>query len=40
MIPEDLIKELEELEIGGRAETNPTTELLRLAKILGRVLET
>ena len=34
------VKGLEELEIGGRAETIQTTELLRSARILRRVLET
>ena len=35
-----LIKELEELKIGGRPETIQTTTLLRSTRILGRVLET
>ena len=39
-IPKDLIKVLEELEIGGRAETIQTTELLRPARILRGVLDT
>ena len=33
-------KRLEELEIRGRTDTIQTTELLRLARILRRVLET
>ena len=36
----DLIKGLEELEIGGRAETIQTIALQRLAKILKRIRET
>ena len=39
-IPKGFIKRLEELEIGGRAETIQTTALLRSARILRRVLET
>ena len=35
-----LLKELEDLEVGGRVETIQTTELLRTARILRRVLET
>ena len=35
-----LLKELEDLEVGGRVETIQTTELLRMARILKRVLET
>ena len=34
-----LLKELEDLEVGGRAETIKTTTLLRTAIILRRVLE-
>ena len=40
VIPKSLIRGLEELEIGGRAETIQTTALLRSARILGKVLET
>ena len=36
--PKSLIRELEELEIGGRAEAIQTTALLRSARILRRVL--
>ena len=39
-MPKGLVKKLEELKIGGRAETIPTTSLLRPARILRRVLET
>ena len=35
-----LLKGLEDLEIGGRVETIQTTDLLRMARILRRVLET
>ena len=35
-----LVRRLEELEIGGRAESLQTTGLLRSARILRRVLET
>ena len=35
-----LLKGLEELEVGGRAETIQTTALLRTGRILKRVLET
>ena len=35
-----LLKGLEDLEVGGRVETIQTTELLRTARILKRVLET
>ena len=38
-ISDNLIGELEELKIGGRAETIQTTALLRPARILRRVLE-
>ena len=37
---EGLLKELEDLEIRGRVETNQTTTLLRTVRILRRVLET
>ena len=37
-IPKDLIRGLEELEIGGRAETIQTTTLQRSARILSRIL--
>ena len=40
MIPKDLIKRLEELEIRGQAETIQTTALLRSPRILRSVLET
>ena len=39
-IPKGLVKMLEELEIGGWAEINQTTALLRLARIPRRVQET
>ena len=39
-ITKGLLKGLEDLEVGGRAETIQTTELLRTARILRRVLET
>ena len=35
-----LLKELEDLEVGGRFETIQTTALLKTARILRRVLET
>ena len=35
-----LLKELEDLEVGGRVETIQTTALLRTARIPRRVLET
>ena len=35
-----LLKGLEDLEVGGRADTIQTTTLLRTTKILRRVLET
>ena len=35
-----LLKDLEDLEVGGRVETIQTTALLRTARILRRVLET
>ncbi len=35
-----LLKGLEELEVGGRVETNQMTALMRTARILRRVLET
>ena len=35
-----LLKGLEDLEVGGRAETIQTTALLRMARILRRVLKT
>ena len=38
-VPKRLERGLEELEIGGRIETIQTSELLRSAKILRRVLE-
>ena len=39
-VAKGLIKELEDLEITGRVETNQTTALSRSARILRRVLET
>ena len=39
-ITKGLLKELEDLEVGGRVETIQTTALLRMARILRRVLET
>ena len=39
-ITKGLLKGLEDLEIGGRAETIQTTALLRTTRILRRVLET
>ena len=36
----ELLKGLEDLEVGGRVETIQTTALLRMARILRRVLET
>ena len=39
-VPKGLVKVLEEMEIGGRAETIQTTILLRSTRILRRVLET
>ena len=39
-ITKELLKGLEDLEVGGRVETIQTTELLRTARILGQVLET
>ena len=36
----ELLKGLEDLEVGGRVETIQTTALLRTSKILIRVLET
>ena len=35
-----LLKDLEDLQVGGRVETIQTTALLRTARILRRVLET
>ena len=35
-----LLKELEDLEVGGQVETIQTTALLRMARILRRVQET
>ena len=40
MVQKSLVKELGESEIGGQADTNQTTALLRSARILRRVLET
>ena len=39
-VTKGLLKGLEDLEVGGRAETIQTTPLLRTARILRRVLET
>ena len=39
-ITKGLLKDLEDLEIGGRVETIQTTAALRTARILRRVLET
>ena len=39
-ITKGLLKDLEDLEIGGRVETIQTPALLRTARILRRVLET
>ena len=39
-VTKGLLKGLEDLEIGGRVETIQTTELLRTALVLRRVLET
>ena len=39
-VTEGFIKKLEDLEITGRVETILTTAILRLARIVGRVLET
>ena len=39
-VTKGLLKDLEDLEVGGRVETIQMTELLRTARILRRVLET
>ena len=39
-VSEGLLKDLEDLEVGGRVETIQTTALLKMARILRRVLET
>ena len=39
-VDKELLKRLEDLEVGGRIETIQTTALLRTARIQGRVLET
>ena len=39
-VPKSLARRLEELEMGERAETIQTTELLKSVRILSRVLET
>ena len=39
-VTKELLKSLEDLEVGGRVETIETTALLRTARILRRVLET
>ena len=38
-VTKGLLKGLKDLEVGGRVETIQTTSLLRMARILGRVLE-
>ena len=40
MVPKGLKKRLVELEITGRTESIKATALLRLAQILGQILET
>ena len=39
-VTKGLLKELKDLEVGGRVETILTTALLRTARILRKVLET
>ena len=39
-VTKELLKGLEDLEIGGRVETIQITSLLRIVRILRRVLET
>ena len=39
-VTKGLLKGLEDLEVGGRVETIPTTALLKTARILRSVLET
>ena len=39
-VTKGLLKELDNLEVGGQMETFQTTTLLRMARILRRVLET
>ena len=39
-VTKGLLKGLEDLEVGGRVKTIQTTELLKTARILRRVLET
>ena len=39
-VTKELIKGLEDLEVGGRVETIQATALLRTARILRRVLDT
>ena len=39
-VPKGMVRELEEMEIGGQVETIQTTALLRSAKIPRKVLET
>ena len=39
-VTKGLLKDLEDLEVGGRVETIQTTALLRTARILRRLLET
>ena len=39
-VTEVLLKDLEDLEVGGRVETIKTTALLKTTRILRRVLET
>ena len=38
-VTKGLLKELEDLEVGGRVETIQSTALLRTARILRRVME-
>ena len=38
-VTKGLLKGLEDLEVGGRAEIIQTTALFKIARILGRVLE-
>ena len=39
-VTKEQLKELKDLEVGGRVKTIQTTALLRMARILRRVLET
>ena len=40
MVSKGLLKGLEDLKVGGRVETNQTTALLKMVRILRRVQET